>query len=122
MKYAPIQVALLLTMACAGFLDVERQNTRPLEPLPVYPDWWSQISTCAGRSGDLGRIDWWQASSITVNKRIVRGQWQQPHRITLVSFYIDSENVVKHEMLHDLLDGDPEHRDASWDVCGVKTP
>lgn len=122
MRNATIQATLLSTIACSGLVDVERQNTRPLDPLPVYATWWDEISTCAGRSEDMGRIAWWQATSIMVNKRIVRGQWERPHRITLVSSYVETENVVKHEMLHDLLDGDPKHDNDRWDACGVRTP
>ena len=108
--------------ACSTGVGIELQNPRPLDPPPMYSDWWADLASCSGRSGDMTRIEWWQATSITVNKQIVLGQWERPHRITLVDFYVENEDIVKHEMVHDLLDGDPDHRDGAWDRCDVRDP
>ena len=50
---------------------------------------------------------------------VARGVWTPPHQITLVRGYEDNEITVRHEMLHDLLEGDSEHRSPLWTECDL---
>ena len=94
-------------------------NREPLEPLPVYTEWWAENESCSGRTADMGRIAWYTATSIVGDEIVARGVWTPPHEIILVRGYEDEEITVRHEMLHDLLDGDPEHTSPLWTSCGL---
>ena len=59
------------------------------------------------------------ADGLTQDRKRVLAVWEEPHRITLLSDQTATELVVKHEMLHDLLNGDPEHTDRVWEACGL---
>jgi hypothetical protein len=118
----PLMAAALGTVAlaaCTSLAGVELTGVRRFTPLPAYSDWWTETEACSGRAADFGRIEWWEAETITVNKQIVLAHWEKPHKITLTRFHVATASVVRHEMLHDLLDGDPNHADEAWQACGV---
>jgi hypothetical protein len=45
--------------------------------------------------------------------------WSPPHTITLRSDLDVALPVVAHEILHDLLQGDPDHEDPAWLECAL---
>ena len=110
----------LLLAACDSPGLVELDGVEPYEPLPEYVEFWAATEACAGVTGDLGRIEWFRATSIISGQRILRGLWQPPHRITIWAGLEDDAPTVRHEMLHDLLNGDPDHRQAAWSDCGLE--
>ncbi len=114
-------LALLLGCGACGTTIVEttEQNVQPFAPLPVYAEWWSQLQVCSARVGPLDRVEWFTADGLTQNGGLVLAKWEPPHRITVLANQIETESVVKHEMLHDLLDGDPSHQAPAWNACGV---
>ena len=94
-------------------------------PPAAYATWWEEIEACSGRSGRLARITWhavpaddgpffrWQG-------RPRAGLWIAPHAIYLSDSLLLSHDLVKHEMLHDLLqDG---HHPSTFQACGVRYP
>ncbi len=105
---------------CDDALAVDVSNRRPLTPAPVYTDWWSEIESCSGQSGDMARVEWSIALAIKVNGRQVVGHWRPPHDILLREGKELDPLVVKHEMLHDLLQGDAAHSSPAWEDCGVR--
>jgi hypothetical protein len=112
-----------LLLGCCGcgttIVETNAHNVRPFAPLPVYAEWWSQLQVCSARVASMDRIEWFMADGLTQNGALVLGKWEEPHRITVLANQIESESVVKHEMLHDLLNGDPDHQGPAWDACGV---
>jgi hypothetical protein len=104
--------------ACGGYTTTVTDR-QPFEPLPVYAEWWVATEACSGRSGDFARITWYTASSITGDQAIARGAWSPPHDIIIVRSYQDDELTVRHEMLHDLLDGDSNHESPLWETCDL---
>lgn len=97
-----------------GFSD-----RRPFDPPDHYDALWSEVQTCAGIPGDIARIQWFTARSINSNGFAVLGQWMDPHDIMLREDSVNDNRVVKHEMLHDLLRGDPTHSQLPWQACQV---
>jgi len=92
-------------------------------PLELYTTWWTELEACAARTADFGRIDWFLAGAISdptepnIDPRGIRGQWRSNHEITILADHQGDFRVVKHEMLHDLLDGDREHASKFWGLC-----
>ena len=110
---------LLVSLAACETFTTAIENKQPLEPLPIYVDWWAATESCSGLSGDFSRVQWFTASSIVGDGRLAAGRWSPPHDIIIVRGYEDEPEVVRHEMLHDLLAGDRHHKHRSWGDCGL---
>lgn len=108
-----------LVSGCTPAVSTTISNPRPFAPPVSYAQWWSDVQSCAAREGRMDRIEWFVAEDLTQNGRLVLGRWEEPHRITILAGYTEAEAIVKHEMLHDLLNGDPDHTDAAWAECGL---
>jgi hypothetical protein len=111
-----LALAALATGACKGY-SLSVTNKEPFQPLPIYAEWWAATESCSGLTGDLSRIEWFTASTIQGDAVVARGVWTPPHQVILVRGYEESELTVKHEMLHDLLDGDSDHVSPLWTSC-----
>jgi hypothetical protein len=112
-------VAALLLGAC-GLLDdftFEVVDKRPIAPGEEYASWWSATEACSGETGDPGRIRWYTAAGITYNGVFARGVWLPPHEIVVLLGYEENSDIVRHEMLHDLLGGDSDHAKPAWTRC-----
>lgn len=88
-----------------------------MEPLAIYAQWWVATEACSSRSGEFTDITWFSALTISSSELLAFGLWRAPHEIVIVRGYEEDEFIVRHEMLHDLLRGDPGHEDASWHTC-----
>lgn len=101
---------------------------RVLEPAAEYAVWWRQLEECSGLNGDFGRITFLEVIRPVLfngsqfpcgGGAVCNGMWETPHDISIAPRYVNSERLVKHEMLHDLLrtPGHPavfEECNASW--------
>jgi hypothetical protein len=118
---ALLSISAGLLLGGCGPLGFETQVTdkEPFSPPPVYATWWASTEACAGRTGRFELITWYLASSITGDRAVARGRWSPPHEIVIVRGFEDDERTVRHEMLHDLLRGDAEHRSPEWSACGL---
>ena len=70
----------------------------------------------SGRTRDLEGIRWYLADWISGGTH-VRGQWISNRQITILTDHEHLAWVVKHETLHDLLDGDGAHEHFGWRSC-----
>lgn len=89
-----------------------------VDPPASYQVFWSDTERCSGLDGDFGRVTWFWAQSIGDNGSIL-GQWNSRREITILWTSRFDAGVVKHEILHDLLRGDPDHQDLAWIKCGL---
>jgi hypothetical protein len=116
-------VAAAVLAACeASLVNVKKEDVEPFEALAEYSSFWDDTESCSGVEGELEQVSWFRASEIWSNGRLVRGLWEPPHNITVWNGLEDDRETVRHEMLHDLLRGDPEHRLPAWSDCGLLTP
>jgi hypothetical protein len=97
----PTTLALVLLAAC-GF---DPGDDSPMAPPPVYRDWWAKTEACSGLRGDFDRVEWSvvPGSSFPCSSGKCAGHWEPGHRIYLAESWTTNEMVVRHEMLHDLL-------------------
>ena len=81
-----------------------------LAPPAQYLTWWEATEVCSGRSRSFERLEWYvvpgvRTFSTSAGARV--GEWSHSSagvRIVLADDYADNELVVRHEMLHALLD------------------
>lgn len=94
---------LLLVAAC-GF-DVA--GSESMEAPAVYREWWDKTEACSGLSGDFDRVEWLVVPgySFPCSSGQCAGHWERGHQIYVADEWKLNEMVVRHEMLHDLLDG-----------------
>jgi hypothetical protein len=120
------------------------------EPTPALPDgavaftapmeyvaWWDKTSACSGLSGSLARVEWYVVPGAATfstdqgEKVGIRVKTGDRVQIVLAGQYQNHEMVVRHEMLHALLD-EPGHPDlyftercrltwATWQADGAAT-
>lgn len=122
-------LALLGTLAACEALG-------PAEPLParaqlvstppdIYRDWWIKTEACSGLSGSFDRIQWYvvpdvQTFQTDAGEKV--GLWTHSSegvRIIIAGDYESNELVVRHEMLHALLDREGHPTEYFHDRCGL---
>ena len=105
---------------CGEDSPVASEATRiAMSPHPVFQQLWADVQLCSNRTGDFGGIRWFVTTAFDSADTL--GQWNSRREITI---RIDSWNnflVIKHELLHDLLGGDGDHRDPAWVNCEIPT-
>lgn len=79
----------------------------PMEAMePYYSTWWSEVEDDSDLAADMSRIRWFYVPGGAwpgEGGSLTRGQWVSDHRIYLAEDYRGDRQVVKHEMLHDIL-------------------
>jgi hypothetical protein len=97
----------LLALSGCGFDPV---GDVPLDPPPVYREWWAKTQACSGLQGDFDRLQWSviEGSSFSCSSGQCAGHWRDDHHIFLAGDWAMDEMVVRHEMLHDMI-GRPGH-------------
>jgi len=114
--------ATLMLLACSipteglSLAVTQRQRFVPPEE---YRGWWETVEACSFRLGDFDLVRWYQADVIVIEGKDLNGFWESPHDITVVKTAKGNTSVVRHEMLHDLLHGDPDHEHEAWSHCGL---
>ena len=109
-------VILLLLLAISGCDSLTGPDTPagaiPFDPPPPYAAYWDRVETDSGRSRDFGGIRWVEVPGgpWSVEGDQVRAMWvQRGRRIYIASEHLGDAPLIMHEMLHDVLNGDPEH-------------
>jgi hypothetical protein len=110
-------VLALASAACSDVTGVEEIRTEMLPP-PVYETLWERVQACSGHTGDFRRLRWYWVRFFP-DGAAAKAQWNGRHEITLALAALDNHAVVAHELLHELLEGDPVHADPAWDVCSI---
>jgi len=115
---------LTAATACTGLLDTEPPlppDAALTSPLEEYAAWYAQVEECAGVGGDFGAVRWFEVPAERwwdpYWEQYAIGTWRAPHDIYISFAHLSNESVVKHEMVHDLLQGgaaeDPRFEECS---------
>jgi hypothetical protein len=105
----PLLVTAGLAMA-AGGCGFDPEGDVPMDPPPIYHDWWAKTEACSGLKGNFDRVTWSviEGRSFRCASGQCAGHWDKNHHIYLASEWAMDEMVVRHEMLHDMI-GMPGH-------------
>jgi hypothetical protein len=92
----------LLVLAACGF---DPGDDSPMSPPAVYREWWAKTEACSGLSGDFDRVKWSvvPGNGFECASGTCAGHWEPDHHVYLAEDWTTNEMVVRHEMLHDLL-------------------
>jgi hypothetical protein len=105
------RLALLSLLTACAFAPDEGE---PLDPPPAeYREWFSELQECAGRQADFDQIRWYVAD-LEANGRY---GWTKGWSVYLDYHHQHRKEVVAHESLHVLLNGDGEHQSSLWRKC-----
>jgi hypothetical protein len=115
------------TSACTGQTDNSPlpPDARPFTPEPIYLTWWMQMETCSGLSADFTGVGWYVVPGedpfiAPALGRTVLGYWQRAgNRIVLLEFVPSRTALVRHEMLHALLQRGDHPAAYFIDRCGA---
>ena len=93
-------------VAGAPLAPVERAWEVPT--LELYTEWWRKTEECSGRKADMGRVTFYAVDAPTgaigLNSTVAHGWWvRQGNRIYLPANALGEEWLVRHEMLHALI-------------------
>ena len=102
--YLPGPLLAALLLGC-GESNFEPVAPRPLDPPLVYRIWWSEVEACIGTQAPFERVRWYQAENIVDTDAGTEhdGAWYPPHTIYIRSDRLFYTKVIKHEMVHELL-------------------
>jgi len=91
-------------------------------PPPRVALWWQLTQTCSGIPGNPGAVSWYvvpNTSTLSFQGRQVYAYWLgNPDRIVLAETYANNGAIVRHEMLHALLQRSGHPRAAFLTSCG----
>lgn len=118
-RMSALALALVAAGACSDTVAVDRGRVE-IDPPTVYRTWWESVEECSAIGGDFDGVRWFAVYGFGDGAGIL-GQWNELREITVRSdVWLDPE-VVRHEVLHDLLRGDRLHQRAEWATCGIET-
>jgi hypothetical protein len=95
------------------------------DPPPIFFAWWKQVEDCSGRTASLGAVEWYVVPNV---RTIPDGSFgdvaaysdYRDHRIVLAGEAQMVGPIVRHEMLHELLQaGGHPRRDFLERCAGV---
>ena len=94
--------------ACHSLTDPALPATATsFTPPPVYSQWWTMVEQCSGLSGSLAAVSWFVVPGSSVNDGTdseVSGYWSKAsNRIVLANAFRTNGPLVRHEMLHALI-------------------
>lgn len=74
-------------------------------PKPIFALWWQLVETCSGLRGDFSRVQFYKSlGQLVIDGKSVAGYWSpEGNRIALADIAATDGRVVRHEMLHALL-------------------
>jgi hypothetical protein len=131
-RFVPGILMLSSVAACA----VPRAAGAPLAPverawevptLELYSDWWRKTEECSGRKGDMSEVTFYAVDAPTgaigLNGTVAHGWWvRQGNRIYLPANALGEEWLVRHEMLHALLQRGSHPAGQFVGACHLASP
>ena len=107
----PVLAVWLGAASCAGLEPrAPPEGAVLMTPPAEYATWYARTETCAELRGALEGIEWYVVPDVATFETDIGekvGLWERVgnvSRITIAGYYVENEMVVRHEMLHDLLE------------------
>lgn len=118
---------LLAAAACYSILDPEvtlPPDAVRTDPLVDYATWYAEVEECVGLQGDFDAVRWFEVPYDRwwdpVWQQYAIGTWRPPHDIYIATPHLDSKSVVKHEMVHDILQGGSSEDARFYECSGIQ--
>jgi hypothetical protein len=97
-------------------------GTERFTPPAVYRQWWDLTEACSGLAGDFSRVAWYRVRDTSRipfgDGTLVNGYWHPSgNRVVLADSAELDGDLVRHEMLHALLQDGRHPRDAFIGRC-----
>ena len=86
-------------------------------PPPKYEDWWRETVECTQLRKDILGVTFFGADSMVRSDGQKAVGLHGPGTIAIIWPSIDNEAVVKHEIVHELVGGDPKHNSSLFGIC-----
>lgn len=89
-------------------------------PPAVYARWWALTEACSGRSGDLRAVRWYRVpgSQFTIERQEASGYYNYySNRLIIAEEVLENGPIVRHEMLHALLQRRGHRRSEFLGAC-----
>ncbi|HTA74768.1 MAG TPA: hypothetical protein VK733_10865 [Gemmatimonadaceae bacterium] len=108
MRRSALNLLVLAVVACRAPTTPLPSGAERFSPPPVYAEWWGLTEACSGLTGDFSGVTWYRIpNSQTVpfgEGELVNGLWEgDGNRIILGGDDLEDGDLVRHEMLHALL-------------------
>lgn len=104
----------------APVAPVERAWAVPT--LELYQEWWRKTEQCSGLRGEMAGVTFYAVDSpsgaISLGREVAHGWWvREGNRIYLPANALGEEWLVRHEMLHALLQRGSHPNDMFVEAC-----
>lgn len=117
---------LLVLVACSSPTTPEiPPGAVEVSPRAAYTNWWAEVMEESGIVRDISRVRWfsvpgdsWYSPRFDAD---IEGLWVRDGRIYIAETRRGNKNLVKHEMLHELLRGDFAHAHPLFEVYTLTT-
>jgi len=110
-RFVPALAFVLVAASCTGLEPTAPPDGAIPMAVPAdYATWYARTEACAELRGHLEEIEWYvvpDAATFETSIGEKVGLWERVgnvSRITIAGDYVGNEMVVRHEMLHDLLE------------------
>ena len=116
---------LLFSLAACESPTALPQGAERFTPPAVYRQWWTLTEACSGRQGSFDAVQWYilpKASTLQLDDgTVVNAAWDGRGNRIILTAGTDGPyagDLVRHEMLHALLQADGHPRDTFIGRCG----
>lgn len=124
MRYLVLLALVGCTNPTAPFVPLGAVPWDP--PAATIDSLWHVDEACSGLRGDWRSLEWYLVPGVVYDtpNGPATGSWDGGRNIYVSTdaFFegrIVSPGVIRHEMLHVLLRGDPSHASTTWAACGL---
>lgn len=119
----PLVILLVLLVACreATAPNIELLGAVQIQPPANYLTIWNETEACSGLVGDFGAVTFYivQGDTFMIEGETYRGVWiRNGNRIVLASDWARVPQIIMHEEMHALLQGDGHPAHYFNGVCG----
>jgi hypothetical protein len=119
----PTLSAVATAAACHGIVGPDATlppDAERMTPPDSYAAWYRQTEECTGQTGDFDRVRWFSVPHDRwwdpLWEQYAIGTWRAPHDIYVSIDHLDDHQVIKHEIVHDLLQGGRTF-DPRFELC-----
>ena len=121
----PCLALFLAVTNCGGTTDPLPAGAIRMDPPVIYQTWWEDVEFCSGKTADFSAISWYYVPGdggfTAGSSSDVVGVWRPAgNSITLAEFVLENPLVVRHEMLHAILQRTDHPAEYFVDDCGLQ--